>query len=223
MRLRYPLLGAAALMYGALQWLGRTWGATPEERRMTMPGDDIVGRATMSTTHAVDIAAPRRAVWPWLVQMGWHQGGWYTAPWVDRLLFPANGPAADRILPELQGRAVGDFVPDGPPESECGFVIERLVREAHLVLHSTSHLPLSWRRELGAQLDWTWSFLLVDAGDDRSRLVFRVRGAARPWWVLLAYEAVIVPADFVMSRQMMNGIAARAQRLRDELDVAPAA
>jgi hypothetical protein len=34
--------------------------------------------------------------------MGWGRGGWYTARWVDRVLFPENGPSADRIIAELQ-------------------------------------------------------------------------------------------------------------------------
>lgn len=31
-----------------------------------------------SDDHATTIDAPPSAVWPWLIQMGWHQGGWYT-------------------------------------------------------------------------------------------------------------------------------------------------
>ena len=38
------------------------------------------------------------------------RGAWYTAEWVNRLLFPANGPSADGIIPELQHLAVGDLV-----------------------------------------------------------------------------------------------------------------
>jgi hypothetical protein len=53
--------------------------------------------------------------------------GWYTARWIDRLLFPANGPSATLVVPELQGLAVGDFVPDGPPETKTGFIVEELV------------------------------------------------------------------------------------------------
>ena len=39
------------------------------------------------TNHAITIDAPPEDVWPWMVQMGWGRGGWYTARWVDRLLF----------------------------------------------------------------------------------------------------------------------------------------
>jgi hypothetical protein len=46
--------------------------------------------------------------------MGWHRGGWYTAEWVDRILFPANGPSADHIIAGLQDIRPGDAIPDGP-------------------------------------------------------------------------------------------------------------
>ena len=107
-------MGAGALAgYAALQWLGRSAGATRAERRRRLPGDDLTLHPLAVTTHAATIDAPPARVWPWLVQMGWHRGGWYTARWVDRLLFPANEPSADRLLPEWQGLAVGGTVPDG--------------------------------------------------------------------------------------------------------------
>jgi len=216
-------LGVTAVLGGiaylALHHLGRTYGSTPEERRRVLPGDEIVLKPTFVTTHSATIDAPPSAVWPWLVQMGWHQGGFYTSPWVDRVLFPANQPAADRIIPELQGRRVGDFIPDGPPEAECGYTIARLERERCLVLHSTTHLPLAWRRR-GASLNWTWTFVLDDLGYGRTRFVFRVRGLAEPWWVYALYQLVIVPADFVMSRQMITGVQARAEGLGAEQAVA---
>ena len=203
------LFGVVA-SYLALQWLGRTWGATGAERRAPLPGDEVVPHPQILTTHATTIDAPPRAVWPWLIQMGWHQGGWYTARWVDRILFPANWPAATQILPDLQDRTIGDFVPDGPPESECGFIIESLETNRSLVLHSTTHLPKSWRKNYGARLNWTWSFLIDDLGGERSRLIFRCRGNAAPWWLLVIYRLAIIPADFIMSRQMLNGLARRA-------------
>ncbi len=201
---------ASTIAYGVVQWRARTAGATAAERRSAMPGDDIVDGATMTTTHAATIAAPPDAIWPWLIQVGWHRGGWYTARWVDRLLFPANWPSADHVIPELQSRTVGDLIPDGPPESGCWFTIDRCEPGRVLVLHSTTHLPLAWRQRWGARLDWTWAFILEDLGDDRSRFVFRVRGRAAPWWVTAAYQLVIVPADLVMSRQMIRGLSTRA-------------
>ena len=97
---------------------------------MCLPGDGIVAEPMVVTNHAITIDAPPQDVWPWLVQMGWGRAGWYTARWVDRLLFPANGPSATDLVVELQGLKVGDFVPDGAPETKTGFIVEELVPNA---------------------------------------------------------------------------------------------
>jgi len=208
-----PFILAGGVAFAALQVLGRVSGSRRSERLASLPGDEIVPRPTITTNHAATLGAPPTDVWPWLVQMGWHQGGWYTSRWVDRLLFPANLPASDRIIPDLQNRTIGDFIPDGPPESGCGFVIERLDRDVSMVLHSTTHLPLAWRRR-GATLDWTWTFHLSEVDGDRTRLLFRTRGTLSPIWVWLLYQALIVPADFVMAGQMMRGLDRRVRASR---------
>jgi hypothetical protein len=205
-------LAVVAGAYAVLQWLGRSYGATPEERRRRLPGDDIVEGAELATTHAITIDAPPEQVWPWLVQMGWGRGQWYTARWVDRLLFPANGPSAERIVPGLQHLHVGDHVLDGPPETNCSFVVRELAPHRHLVLHSTEHLPPGWAERFGASIDFTWAFVLEPLAGARTRFIFRTRARLTPAWVAAFYTAAIVPADFVMSRQMLHGVKERAER-----------
>src|SRR3954471_13109894 len=75
---------AATLGYVELQWLGRTYGATPEERHRALPGDQLCENPHGQTTHAITIDAPPGQVWPWLVQMGWGRAQWYTAQWRRR-------------------------------------------------------------------------------------------------------------------------------------------
>ena len=151
-------LSAGVAAQGALQWLGRTYGSTPEERRRMLPGDEVVAAPDFVTDHATTIDAPPEAVWPWLVQMGWGRAQWYTARWVDELLFPNNGPSADVIVPGLQHLKLGDRVLDGPPELKCSFIVEALEPNRHLVLHSTEHLPPGWA-ERGAGIPFTWAFV----------------------------------------------------------------
>jgi hypothetical protein len=202
-----------ALVAGAAGWLalhhrGRTYGSTRHERLHALPGDAYVEDAQIVATHAVSLAAPPEDVWPWLVQVGWHRAGWYTAHWVDELFFPQNRPSADRIVPELQHLDVGDFVPDGIPDSLCGFVVVEEVPQRHLVLRSTSHLPLSWRRRGIASVDWMWAFVLVEQPGG-TRLMFRWRAHTRPWWLTVGAHAFLLPADYVMSRSMLRGIGRR--------------
>ncbi len=202
----------AAGLCAAIYRLGRTYGTTRDERRMSLPGDDVVPAPSVVCTHATTVDAPPDRVWPWLLQVGWHRGGWYTPRWVDRLLFPDNWPSAERVVPELARLTVGDFVPDGAPETECGFTVVDIDPERFLLLRSTSHLPLRWRRRGLAGLEWTWVFSLrpVDGGTG-TRFVFRWRADVRPWWLRLATHALIVPADLVMSRGMLIGIRRRAE------------
>jgi hypothetical protein len=207
-------VAAAALLvagYGALQWLGRTYGATPEERRRVLPGDDLCVAPHGTTTHAITIDAPPERVWPWLVQTGWGRGQWYTARWVDRLLFPDNGPSADRLVPEWQDLKVGDRILDGPPEAHCAFVVRLLEPNRHLVLHSSEHLPPGWAERFGASIDWSWAFVLAPWPGNRSRFILRSRVRLQPRWVERFYVGAVVPADFVMSRQMLRGVKARAE------------
>jgi hypothetical protein len=167
------------------------------------------------TNHAITIDVSPENVWPWLMQMGWHKGGWYTARWVDRLLFPANWPSATRLIPDLQNITIGSFIPDGAPETQCGFVVEHLDPARALVLHSTSHLPVSWRENGRAQLDWSWTFILSRVNGGRgTRFLFRSRWITAPWWFTLFGWLVIVPADFIMARSMLTGVKNRAEAQR---------
>lgn len=208
------VLPALLIGYATVHRLGQTYGSTSPERHARMPGDDIEATPQFVITHGITIAARPEGVWPWLVQMGWHRGGWYTARWVDKLLFPANRASADQIIEEFQDLQVGDFIPDGPPEASCGFVVEQLEPPQLLVLHSTTHLPLQWRRKGTASVDWTWVFTVMplDSGG-RARLIFRWRATTKPWWLTLGTWAVILPADFLMSRDMLHGVKRRAEQL----------
>lgn len=206
---------AAVAAETGLIHLGRTYGSTREERMQQLPGDDIIAAPKAQTDHAITIDAPPSDVWPWMVQMGWGRAGWYTARWVDRLLFPANGPSAERIVPQLQDIDVGTFIPDGPPHTECGLHVVALEPERALVLRSNSHLPKSWRDH--ATLDWTWAFVLSPQdGGRRCRYHFRSRWVTAPWWFTVGGWLVIVPADFLMSRDHMRGIKSRAEGLIGE-------
>ena len=48
------------------------------------PGDDVIAAPQMALTHTVEIAAPPAAIWPWIVQLGYHRAGWYNDTWWDR-------------------------------------------------------------------------------------------------------------------------------------------
>jgi hypothetical protein len=65
----------AAGGYAALYRLGQIWGATAQEQRQPLAGDELLAETTAPTTHAITVAGPAAEVWPWLVQMGWGRAG----------------------------------------------------------------------------------------------------------------------------------------------------
>ncbi|WAC91503.1 hypothetical protein [Mycobacterium sp. Aquia_213] len=187
------------------------WGATPAERRMRLPGDDIVRDVMSHHTRAVTINAVPAAVWPWLVQIGDHRAGFYSYDWVERYLFPGTvhyvegRHSATRIHDELQGLAVGDRINTGSIGSvRIGSTVTVLEPNRALVIG-------------------TWAFILVPMNEDRTRLLVRERDAG--WLRLLAPRdsgllralgaaidyAVGEPLHFVMVRKMMLGIKQRAE------------
>jgi hypothetical protein len=203
--------GIVAAGYAGLQVLGRRAGSSARERRAALPGDGIVTRPTMVTNHAVTIDAAPDEIWPWLTQMGWHLGGYYTPHWVDLLLFPHNWSSLDHLDPALvRELAVGDVIPDGAPGT-AWFVVAEVTALHSLVLHSTTHVPAAWRDRFGAGIDWSWTFQLTYLPPRRTRLHLRVRGRTRPFWLTASYQAALVPADFVMATGMLHGIKTRAE------------
>lgn len=205
-----PAAGLAALTgYGVLYWLGKTSGSTAAERARHLPGDELLAEPSFVTNHAATLDAPPAQVWPWMTQVGWHRGGWYTPRWVDRLLFPDNWPSARTLDPALvRDLAPGDTIPDGPPGT-AHFVVERADAPSTLVLHSRTHLPPGWDASVGASLDWVWTFVFDPVGTDRTRMLIRNRGKVQPAWLDLAYLATIVPADHIMTRGMFRGLQQR--------------
>lgn len=205
-----PVLAVLA-GYAAVQALGRTAGARRSDRHRPLPGDALVPRPATVTNHAVTIDAPPDEVWPWLTQMGWHLGGWYTPRWVDRLLFPANAPSAVHLDTALvRDLRVGDTIPDGPPGT-AWFAVTHVEPPHLLVLHSATHLPRSWRERYGARIDWAWMFSLTPEGSGRTRLLVRTRAQLAPAWVHAAYTTAVIPADLVMAIGMLRGIKRRVE------------
>jgi len=133
---------------------------------------------------------------------------------IDRVLFPANWPSADVLICAFQDQLrPGDRIPDGPPGTAV-FVVERADPARLLVLHSTTHVPVAWRRRLGPALafDWVWTFALDETADGCTRLLLRTRSRTSPWWLTAAYVAVLIPADFVMAQSMFHGLRTRVLR-----------
>lgn len=175
----------------------QTWGATNAEARKRMPGDDLIPVPNWNATRAVSIGAPAKAVWPWLVQMGYRRGGLYSYDWLDRLFGVLDRPSADSVLPEFQHLSVGDTIPIA---NDPGWVVAAMEPQSLLVLDIQR-----------PRLHITWSFLLTPAVSGGTRLVLRYRGLAEPRLRDLALYAFLDVAEFIMTRKMLLGIKMRAE------------
>src|SRR5512136_466510 len=83
------------------------WGATGDEVRQALPGDELVLHPKWSYTNAITVRATAAEVWPWLAQMGQGRGGFYSYEFLENLV-GCGIHNADRILPEFQNLQVGD-------------------------------------------------------------------------------------------------------------------
>jgi len=190
------------------------WGASSEERRSRLPGDDVVNDTVSPGmarhTRAVTINAPPEAVWPWLVQIGDRRAGFYSYDWVERATgtvhYVDGKHSATRIHPELQNVQVGDRI-------ATGSIGTRFRIDA----------PITRVEPGRALVIGTWAFVLVPLPGGRTRLLVR---ESYPGWIRLAVPprfgvlralggaidyAFGEPLHFVMERKMMLGLKQRAE------------
>jgi hypothetical protein len=174
------------------------WGATEEELKMPLPGDELVEHPKLNATHAITIKAPVAEVWPWLVQVGQKRGGFYSYTWLENLV-GCEMSNADRIVPEWQDLKVGDEVwlhPKAPPLKVLAMEPGRAI-----------------------VLENSWTFVLHPIDDHTTRLIIRGRGDFNPdlknaLLNFILWRGVFEPAHFIMERKMMLGIKERAESLR---------
>src|SRR6266516_3932986 len=172
-------------------------GISDEEALGPLPGDDIISHPVVEWTRGITVRTAPPRVWPWLAQMGYGRGGWYTPEWVDLLAnrwvfgasrrFPAS---AGHLLPEYQHVAVGDLICDGPDYASY-FRVQRADPQHALVYRSIRHPrrgspiditdPASPQRaeqqlrEAGTYVDFTWALVLNELPGQRTRLLVRTR------------------------------------------------
>lgn len=235
MRMRGVLIGAAigtavGITASRLARWKRTWGVAPDEASKPLPGDDIVTGAIGGETRGITIEARVEDVWPWLLQMGYGRGGWYSYDQLDQ-----RGTSATTIVDAWQSLAVGDIVPTHPGG---GFEVARIEPRRALVLRTDTALVTAQAEAAkanadtlepstpglaasGAMLSGTpqqfaasWAFVLEPIGPNRTRLIERFRiwyGASSPG------SRFAMPfigfGVFVMMQKQMISIRERAERL----------
>lgn len=179
----WTLVGGVAVL-GAARRYYRNWGATKDENRMPLAGDDLIARPTARTTDAVSIDQNAATVWPQLVRM---------------LQDPADPPLAQQF-------AVGDVIRMaprgrlGPRKGVALTVAEMIPGRAIVLLAKPPDLPRTR----------AWSFQLLPRGADQCRLLVRTHVALRHPGDFLVTEAA-GPFVALMIRTTLRKFRRRAE------------
>lgn len=211
-------LGTAAAIGAAYHFLARprllTWGTTPEEAAMPLPGDEIKQPVFMRSTMAVTIDAPPEGIWPWLVQMGWQRGGFYSYNLIEQAC-GLDLHNADRIVPVLQHLKVGDPLFMSHPRLDAIFPetrVETLEENRALVLAILPPKNAGLTEPGGA-----WSFVLQPIDERRTRVLVRLQvalapqGFGRRMFGRFLFYSFMEPSHFIMQRGGLLGLKARVE------------
>lgn len=213
-RLRLLLLGAAGLGAYAFYLRPRQlrWGATAGEVSQNLPGDEFVPSPNYCTTRAISIQAPPARVWPWILQIGYQRGGFYSYDALERLAGLTGLKSTKELAPDWQNIQLEESVLISPVtplelvvmQPERAFVL-------HTVMNPFTAEPVATRAG-SAYMDWSWAFILAPTGTASTRLLIRVRAELQPRLLATAPAwLALEPIHFLMERKMLQGIKARAE------------
>jgi hypothetical protein len=222
---------AGWLLGGVARRVSVRTGVSDAEACGSLPGDEFITHPMVEWTRGITANASPDRVWPWLVQMGYGRGGWYTPEWVDlvanRWVFGVRHPfpaSTRRLLPEFQHVAVGDLICDGPDYASYLRVL-RVDPQHALVYRSIRHPrrgspiditdPASPQRteqqlrDAGVYMDFTWALVLNEHPGGRTRLLVRTRANYSPRSLrLLSLPFGLFDATYGVA--MLRAIAKRA-------------
>jgi azurin len=182
-------VGVAAFTYPA----HRTWGSTPAELAMPLPGDPAPRARAFEVQHAITINALPEDVWVWLVQLGQDRAGFYSYDWLERAAGLGIRNVRE-VRPEWQTRQAGDVVRGAPRGylggllgDQPGWTVRAVVPEQLLVL------------------DKWGAFVLQPTADERTRLIVRSTLSHRNSgvWASAANLLAFQLPHFLMQRRML--------------------
>lgn len=191
---------ALAATWAAAEFIrGRSlrMGASREEAREPLPGDELVPEPDYRRTAATTVNARPEDIFPWLLQMGYGRGGLYSYDFLDRMFGMLDAPSAKTILPEFQHLEPGDLIPVGRGGA---FEVKAVEENRCLVL--------------GPEEGWiTWQIALEPIDDEHTRLISRNR-ATLPKAPMARFTSMIMDfAAYIMIRRFLVVLKDRAEGL----------
>lgn len=170
--------------------------AKKEESQRVLPGDTIIDKPMVESTHAISIKSNAKDVWPWIVQIGQDRGGFYSYTILENMI-GCKMKNADRIHPEWQQVSVNDQIqlhPKFPP-----LLVNELEHGSHVVLAQET------------SFQWTWTFAILQLSQDACRLLVRTRMSNPGLPLSLLLYPVMTLGHYFMERKMLTEIKRRSE------------
>lgn len=191
------------------------WGMSKKAANRPLPGDELVKHPKSQFTHAIQINAPAKYVWPWIAQMGQGRGGFYSYEALENIS-GLNIYNADEVLPEYQDPKIGDDIPFGQGQGFPLVICEpgqAMAIENWFDLDANAVFdPKMASPEHYLHLTWLW--YVEDINEHHSRFISRNRVTySSSWKANFMFGFVMEPMVFAMDRKMCYGIKKRAEKL----------
>lgn len=190
--------GAVTLTTYLLTGTHRRLGASEDEARMVLPGDELLPHADVQNDRACTIQAPPAAVWPWIAQLGQDKAGFYSFEVLENLA-GCQITGATSIHPEWQKVEPGDHFRLHP---EVALRVTQVEPGHYLVVSSQGGDAPG---DMDFETTWTFHLSPLDqaAGESATRLRLRERYATpnKQAWVMIQVTSVI---SAIMTWRMMS-------------------
>jgi hypothetical protein len=170
------------------------WGATKEEQRLELRGDNNVQRPDFNATRGITINSTPELIWKWIIQIGSRRAGWYSIDWMDN----AGIKSSEKILPEFQKIEVGQFIPFTPDQQNGMWVND-----------FKEHEYILWVDKEG-RATWLWYLYPIDEKQSRLLTRLRTKYVWKGFWII--YYLLYDFGDIVMMSKCMKGIKERAEK-----------
>jgi len=180
----------------------RSWGTTPAEWAVALPGDRTPRTPALELLHGVTIDAPPDVVWSWLIQLGQDRAGFYSYERLERLCGVHVHNVFER-RPEWQTRQLGEHIPATQSGYLGGVFGERPGWTVDLVEPNRALVLRYW----GA-------FVLEPRPNNHTRFLIRstISNERIPAWAAGINLAAFELPHFIMQRRMMLTLKSLAEQ-----------
>jgi hypothetical protein len=180
----------------------------PDDQTRLLAGDEILPETIYATTDHINIEAPPRLVWRYLMQLGCDRGGWYSIDLLDN----GGRKSTDHLVVEWADREVGDKVA-ATPGKDVTFEVWKVEREKHFVMGSKT-------RTRDGEFKMSWAFVIEPIGSDATHLVVRAKMTmSREWKEWVMGSIIYPPVHGLMELIQLKTIKKYAERDAEFRDI----